>query len=340
MLEWVRPSAPDLGGYKLKFSPNTDTNIGFNEMGHFLDAISFDTNSVNVPFRIGQYAIKSYDSSGNISSRDVRAISTSPDVIGQDLVFQEFPEDSSWPGTFQNAEIVNGELRLKITGPGSFAEIGYYTYQTVLDLGDIYTARISSYLSDYGLRGFNVMADWPTLVSVPYLNDVQDGDATAYLEVRNSTDQLFISEWVTLSSIPILSTGSVDWTDWRKVFASDHTSQVFQFRIVLERNLNKPDVTPSVTSGRVDVDIRTRIEVGDDIPTIAGPTEIFYNNAFYNTPSMSITPQDLQLGDYWTVTNKNPESFTIEFFDTNDVSVIRTLDFTAVGKGRRAGSIL
>jgi hypothetical protein len=42
----------------------------------------------------------------------------------------------------------------------------------------------------------------------------------------------------------------------------------------------------------------------------------------------------MDTGDYYTITSKTTSGFTIEFFDSSDISVDRTFDYIAEGVGQ------
>jgi len=61
---------------------------------------------------------------------------------------------------------------------------------------------------------------------------------------------------------------------------------------------------------------------------------ITFNKAFQATPAIGIGAQDLQTGDYYTLSSKSRTGFTITFYNSSDTAISRTFDYVAKGYGR------
>jgi len=282
------------------------------------------------------------DTSGNVSQESIRAIASSPDVILTKNISSYSPEVSFWPDTLASTVIISNELQLLQTAPNATVNIGYYYFNNLLDLGDIFTARVSSFLQGYGLElgVYLTHSSWDPMANRVALNDVAEADARYYLEVRLTKDNFFISSWIDMASINPISQGIVSWSPWMKIFCGDVTTRFIEFRIVLERqNLQRLNITPVVKSGKVEVDIPFTQRLFID-EVVVGSRRITFDPQFWETPSLSIIAQGLAQGDYYEISNKSLTGFDISFFDLNGLPVTRTMDCQAIGSGKRYISVL
>jgi hypothetical protein len=171
------------------------------------------------------------------------------------------------------------------------------------------------------------------------MNDVAEDEAKYYLEVRLTNQTFFIASWPSMDVINPIAQGTVIWSPWQKIFVGDVTTRLIEFRIVLERNSTRLNITPVVKSGKVDVEIPfTQRTYNDEV--VPGTRNFVFDPQFWETPSLSIIAQDLQQGDYYTVTNKDLTGFDLSFFDLNGNPVTRTADIQALGTGRRYIQVL
>jgi len=342
LLTWDFPlGIPDLGAFIIKYNPTFDTNISFNEFSFFIDKVPSLATSAKVSFRPGQYAVKSMDTSGNVSAKEIRAIASSPDIILTEDIFTYSPEVSLWPDTLASTIIVSNELQLLRTSPNATVNIGYYYFNNLLDLGEIYTCRISSFLQGYGLELNVFLSDpsWDPMANRATMNDVKEDEAKYYLEVRLTNQTFFISSWVDMASIDPIAQGAVVWSSWSRLYVGEITSRLIEFRIVLERLSDRLNITPVVTSGKVSAAIPyTQRTFHDEIVT--GTRRFNYTPQFYDLPAITINAQDLRQGDYFTLTNKTTTGFDLSFFDSTDTPVTRTADGQILGIGRRFTQIL
>jgi Putative phage tail protein len=337
MINWPLPEGVnDLGGFILKYTPVEVQTISWNEMSPFIADIPWDANSIKVSFRPGTYAIRTRDTSGNVSTTDIRALASAPDVIYQSPVDSIVPESVFWPDTKDNVVVVSNELQLFQQSPNNTVERGYYYFNDTLDVGEVFTMHIASYITGYGLKlgVFMNHPTWDPLANLVAMNNVKENEAQFYLQYRMSPTSFFMSAWPTLDVIDPIAQGVVRWTDWKTIFTGDATGRIFQFRILLLRTPDLTDITPVVKSGRFDITIELATRSFEDL-VIIGTRRIVFDPQFWATPSLTITAQDLLQGDYYKVRNKSGTGFDLDFFDLNGTPVTRTADVSAYGKGRR-----
>jgi hypothetical protein len=328
LLTWEAPDEiQDLGYFILKYTPDTGTSATWNHANTFIPFLSHDSSSVEVPVRIGQYFLKIVDSSGNASAEYGRTITTIPELLNVDLIEKIFPEPL-WEGTKQQTEVVGDELRL-VNTRDTYPPEGIYEYNKLIDLGDIYTVRINNFITGYGYLAGSFMSQWNPLSSVLRLYDVKEGDWRAIVEVKTSDGDLSMSRWDPLSDIDPLAEGQVDFTEWRELHSGDFVGRIFQFRLRLLTI--KENVTPSITSGFIEVDVPERFLSDNDIICPVGGMRVDFLPAFIKPPSLAMTFDSAQENDRYVITNKDKWGFNIEFFDKNNLSVSRQFDYTALG---------
>lgn len=124
------------------------------------------------------------------------------------------------------------------------------------------------------------------------------------------------------------------WTDWRDFTMGEYTARGFSFRAQLRSEMST--VTPSISDISVTIDMPDRTESGKDIfPDAAGET-ISFTKVFRDTPALTITPQNMATGDYYTITSITPAGFHIRFFNSGGSGISRNFDYVAKGFGERA----
>jgi hypothetical protein len=76
-----------------------------------------------------------------------------------------------------------------------------------------------------------------------------------------------------------------------------------------------------------------RVYSDGDISSGTSAKVVTFPVAFKSLQGVAITAQNLNTGDYFTVTSKTATGFTVTFYDSGDNMVNRTFDYTAKGYG-------
>jgi len=108
----------------------------------------------------------------------------------------------------------------------------------------------------------------------------------------------------------------------------------FKFRCKITSDDNK--VRAKVHTLQTKVNMERRTEAGQDVVSDASGTTITFVNSFYATPSIGISAQGLQTGDYYQITSKSKTAFTIRFYNSSNVGISRTFDYQVVGYGLKS----
>jgi len=369
-LTWRKVDEPDIDFYVIKYHPSLDQNVATWERSTVLtDSISYDTLRHTTNARKGTYLIKAIDTSGNLSPVASRAITQIPEIV--DLNFIEQVRDAeSWVGSKQNFVLENGLLKTSaITseptcefticdglwrdnkpwsdsiawedipfnyGGTDFSQNARYTFKNFADLTDVYTCRVSVGLDAFAFRNDELMYTWKKLSDLDSLASTSYDDWNVYVVIKTAAQISGMSTWDKMSDVVFLSDGgnSEEWTTEALAEMGDFTGRYFRFYLIAETKDEK--VRVSVRDAYINIDMPDRIISENDIESTVGGGRISFSPSFYVTPALGITQDNAQKGDRYVVTNKDSTGFNIEFFDTNDVSVLRQFDFMAKAYGAKA----
>lgn len=331
-LDWDPIEDCDVSFYSIRYSPDSAATW---EQSIELLRTDANTSLASVMARTGAYFVKAIDFNGNESDNAASAITSIPNLFNLNVV-EETNDFPTFPGSLERVQAVGSELRLSEVVIGStFESDGFYYYENFLDLGDVYTVRLQSLIEAEGYTYGDIMSNWVTLDSVPFLSNtaVAQWNVETYYRARNSA--FAMSNWATLDVIDPISEGELDeWTSWRKFTIGDFTGRIFQFRLRLVSN--QADVSPRVFDAKIKSDMPDRIYSDDNITSSVSGTTVTYSPAFYGpgtTPAIQITQDNASTGDYYTISNKTLESFDITFYDNTNTAVSRQFDVLVKGYG-------
>ena len=124
-------------------------------------------------------------------------------------------------------------------------------------------------------------------------------------------------------------------TSYQKIAQqSTINSRFFKFRAKISSEDNK--VRAKIHTLQYKVNFEKRTEAGQDVVSDASGTTITFVNSFYATPSIGISAQGLQTGDYYQITSKSKTAFTIRFYNSSNTGISRTFDYQVVGYGLKS----
>ena len=89
-----------------------------------------------------------------------------------------------------------------------------------------------------------------------------------------------------------------------------------------------------MTQYKINFEVRT--ESGEDVVASASGQAITFTNSFYATPSIGISAQGLQTGDYYQITSKSKTGFTIRFYNSSNTGISKTFDYQVFGYGLKS----
>lgn len=341
-LTWTPVTDLDLSHYRIRHARET-TGATYANAVDLVTKVPRPGVFAAAPAMTGTYFIKAIDKLGNESLsaasvvaiiesiKDLNAIETvteSPTFAGAKtechvtdeglLVLDTSIDFDSATGLFDDAE---GDFD---GGGGTTSTEGTYFFDNVVDLGAVYTSRVTVNANVQRIDYVNLFDD----ASGNFDDRVGlfDGDPNTY---GDNNVEFYVS---TTEDDP--DSAEPDWTAYRRFFVGDYKARALRFKAVLTTESNES--TPAVSSLSVSVDMPDRVTSGDDIASGAGSYGVTFSPAFKATPAIGIAAQNLQQGDFYEITSKSASGFTITFKDSGGSPVSRTFDYVAKGYGELA----
>ena len=343
-LSWPPVSDCDIQDYLIRYSP--DVNGLWNSSVPLL-RVGRDTTLASVQARTGVYLIKAVDWNGNESLNETRAVTTIPNLFNLNII----EETSDFPtllGATDRVSVSTNTLLLSESVSGApevtqYFNEGYYYYENLLELGEIYTVRLQALITAEGYTPFDVMSNWTTLADLLTLSSAGSSDWDVEIEYRTSESFITMDTWDTLADVETLTLGVPDnWSPWRKITAiTDATGRIFQFRVRLISN--RSSVTPRIFDAVVRADMPDRDDSINNVLVPDTGLTINYTPGFYGPvggPNIQVSIDNAEAGDYWEITNRTVDSFDIQFFNINGDPVARNADFRVKGYGRKSLSVI
>jgi predicted phage tail protein len=339
-LSWTPVPDLDLAYYRIRHSRLT-TGATYSDAIDIIDKVARPANTAVVPAMTGTYFIKAYDKLdfssilatesvaiiNDISGLNViETITESPDYLGEKiechptdegLVLDTAIDFDDVEGLFDDVEgLFDG-------GGGTTSTEGTYFFENYLDLGNIYTSRITA-IVDVGRVDYVNTFD-----SKEGLFDSATGDFDGD---PDSFDDTNVELWVSTTDDDPNSSPAI-WSAYRKFFVGDYKARGFRFKAVLTST--DETASPLLKTLTISVDMPDRVIGGDDIVsgTGAGGYSVVFTPSFKVSPSIGIMGQNLQQGDFYEIPTKSASGFTIRFKNSSGTVVSRQFDFVAKGYG-------
>lgn len=355
-LSWTAVPDLDLSHYKIRHSRLT-SGATYSAAIDLLPKVSRPATTAVAPAMTGTYFIKAIDKLGNASENAAEIVAIIENIKGLNEI-QTITESPSFLGAKTECEETDGILVLdsavdfdSVTGDfdnvagdfdgggGTTSTYGVYEFAQTVDLGAVYTSRITA----------NVQTDRVDYVNIfdsatgdfDSREGLFDGSATAFddtnVELQISTIQTSptSNRYFDYGYCPenYVQGNETGWSDFRKFYVGDYKARAYKFRAILTSN--DAGASPSISSLSVDVDMPDRVAAGSDIVsgTGAGGYAVTFAPAFRVAPAVGIAAQNLAQGDYYTITAKSASGFTITFRNSAGTVVSRTFDYVAKGYG-------
>ncbi len=337
-LFWTRVPDLDIKEYVIRYSPSVS---GAWENSTGLMRVGGTTSLIATQARTGSYFIKAVDFNNNESTEAGTIITTIPSLNGLNIIDSknDFPAlDGSKDRVEKSGDtLVLAQSVIGTPGNEQYYSEGFYYYEELLDLGDIYTVRLQSLLSAEGFVSTDIMANWDPLSDIPALAGARSSEWDVEAQYRASNSLNVIANWTDLTSIAAMNEGSTEsFTEWRKFIIGDATGRVFQFRLKLSSNALA--VTPRVLDGEIKADMPDRTDYFDDVLAPDTGVTVTYDPAYKGpgtSPSVQISINDAQSGDYPEYTSKTLDGFTVVFKDNSGNPVARSFDALVKGFGKK-----
>jgi hypothetical protein len=333
-LSWDAVTDIDLSYYTLRYAPQI-TGITWGSATDLVTQISRDATSASVPAAVGTFLLKGVDVGGRQSSNAAVVTSTIAGLAGFNAVL-DIAEDPDFPGIKTSVGVSDASLRLAgsdsiddwsniddVTnadiGNSALVASGTYGFFQSVDLGAVYTSRLTVDMNAVGVDISGLMDDWDTV------DIIEDWDQTIDPSLWGVQLQLR-----TTYGDP---SGSPSWSNWMPFVVGDYSARACQFQVVLSGNA--PTVTPSVSRLRVNVDMPDRTASDRSIAADTGGSVVTFGRPFKAAPAISITAQNMATGDFYAITSPSANGFTLQFFNSTGTGISRTFDYLAKGYGEQ-----
>ncbi|MGI0119679.1 host specificity protein J [Zooshikella sp. RANM57] len=328
-LTWDAVPDLDLSHYHIKFTPA-------HEGASWNDGVDLAVNAtgttLSVPAMVGTYMIKAIDFRGIESINEALINSSITSIEGFNVV-ENIVESPLFLGDKNECVITQNKLQSgakdNLSDWRSLAEISsltyghngvvpesIYTISKTLDLGDIYTSRVTAKLRAQGAKITSVMASWLTLAQLSNnLLESTTSDWGVRMQIRTTKDD------------PAANV----WGNWQDFVVGDYTARAYQWRILLLSH--NPAVAAQIRQLEITVDMPDRVIGKADLTCPTEGAFIEFKPAFWARPAIAIDAQELKPGDTKRVTQQSKTGFFIQFLDSKGQPVSRSFDYLAKGYG-------
>lgn len=334
-LQWQQSDDLDvvIGGYvRIRYSPDVVTP-SWSDAVDIGPALPGAASSASLPLVNGTYLAKFIDSSGNDSVNPSTIVTTAAAVASLNVVGTV--DESAFPGTKTNT-VYNADLGglvldagMLIDDAGMMDDLGYldslggiaaageYDFANVFDLGAVYQSNLTAAIAVEGYDAEDLIdSRTDTIDSWLTLDGDTIDDVNAVLYVSTTEDD---------------PAASPTWSTWRPFFIGQYIARAFRFKLALTSELVTHNI--AVKSLVVTIDMPDRVESDYNLVSGAAPYPVTFPAAFKATPTIGITAQDMQTGDYFQITAQSESGFTIAFFDSTGSNISRTFNYLADGYG-------
>lgn len=333
-LSWRRVTDIDLDHYTLRFSPEI-SGAAWGGSTDIITHIPADATSATVPAASGAYLLKAIDIGGRQSRNAAIVLSNIAGMTGYNAI-ETLAEHPGFPGGRENLEVHNNSLLLAAMdgiddwedvdnvensdlGNSGLASEGIYSFAAALDLGAVYTSRLTAALAVGGVD-FNTAQDmWEDIDAVEdWDQDLDQTQMAVILQVRTTADDPEVDP---------------AWSAWMQFTVGDYSARAFSFRVLLRAYV--ANVTPAVTGLTVNIDMPDRTASGQGLVSDAGGSTIAFDQPFHATPAIALTAQSMGTGDYYTITSPTAAGFTLRFYNAAGAGISRNFDYMATGYGQK-----
>jgi len=357
-LHW--PQSVDLdvrigGTVEIRHTPHVDGNATWGKGQDIVPAVNGSSTRKMVPLKEGTYLIRAKDSTGNYSPA-----ATIPSVIvdlpaPQDTeVAQIFNEHPSFDGVKTNVFKSDQEGGLMFSSNQKWDEItlvddvsnidffgdlhtsGSYQFENTVDLGGIFDAELLSILQIRTFQPNDTINDRTELIDSWNdidADDLSDTDVQVFVRSINGANTGNIDDVADFDAIAAIDTLPANFSGvtFQPVVNNVMRGRSFQFKCDLSTS-NKAQ-TPLVEQLGIRVSLQRRTEQQRNITSGAAAKTITFPSAFYSTPSIGITAQDMDTGDFFQLSSITRTGFAVTFKNGGS-NISKTFDYQAVGHGR------
>ena len=346
-LRWNRSTDADVihgGRVYVRHSNLTDGSGTFQNAVDLITALAGNTTDAVVPALEGEYILKYQDDGGRFSLGETSIIMDLPDLIDAQRVLTQREDLLGTPfsGTKSNTTFSNSASALQLTNPATNAT-GTYEFASIVDLGAVFSLDLKRTLRSVG---FVIGTDIETIIP--------SGSFWDDYAIDNNFDGAAADEANTQIQVATSQTASGSFGSFNNFANGTFKGRRFKFKLILETSNVSQNMNVQQAGFLAEFESRTEqsYQTGGSTSTApqssgtssSGKTVTFGTPFFVGTsstqgganaflPSVGITIQDAQAGDFFTVTSVSGTGFVVTI--KNGTSFVdRTFTFSAVGYGK------
>ncbi len=350
------------GRVYVRHSTKTDGTGTFSNATDLVQALAGNTTIADVPLLEGEYILKFQDDGGRFSTGEASVIIDLPDTVDDKLIqtrredldvpkFQGTKTDVAFDATTNSLNLIGGGLFDDIGGSivGTFDDVGSIddlggikplgTYEfggtaggTFLDLGDVFTIDLKRHFLTEAFFPSNLLDSrklaFPTTGTF-------DGDVAT--EVN--------AEMLVAVTQDNPNTGSPTYKPFQTFANGRYKGRGFKFKVNLTSKDPDQDIRVFQLGYTASMEQRTELSPSTTASG-AGAKAVTFQSPFFvgtaNTeggansilPSVGITAQNMQSGDFFEVSSITGTGFTVHFKNSSNASVDRNFTYQAVGFGK------
>ena len=338
------------GKVYIRHSSLTDGTGTWSNSVDLIEAIAGNSTEATIPAVEGEVLVKFEDDGGRQSTNATSVIIDFPDALGE-FPIQVRREDQDVPpfqGTKTDCFYSDEYDALAIDGDadiddeddfddlpnfdflGDVLNSATYEFDDTLDLEAIYSVDLQRRFVTRGFYPADLLDnrtenvdDWDS-----FDGDVVDS-VNATLQLRRTNDD---------------PAGTPTWGGWQNFVNGTFRGRAFQFRAQLQSTDADQNILIDELGYKATFQRRTD-QSTTTVTSSAGATAVsFANNFFTGTsllgganstfPTIGITAQNMQSGDYFEVSGVSGSGFTVHFRNSSDTSISRNFNWSATGYGR------
>ena len=350
------------GRVYVRHSTKTDGTGTFSNATDLVEALAGNTTIADVPLLEGEYILKFQDDGGRFSNGEASVVIDLPDVVDDKLIqtrredldvpkFQGIKTDVAFDATTNSLNLIGGGLFDDIGGSivgtfddvpslddlGGIKPLGTYEFGgtaggTFLDLGDVFTLDLKRHFLTEAFFPSNLLDSrklgFPTTGTF-------DGDVAT--EVN--------AEMLVAVTQDNPNSGSATYKPFQTFANGQYKGRGFKFKVNLTSKDPDQDIRVFQLGYTASMEQRTE-QSPSTTASGAGAKSVTFQHPFFvgtaNTeggansilPTVGITAQNMQSGDFFEVSNLSGTGFTVHFKNSSNASVDRNFTYQAVGFGK------
>ena len=357
-LSWPQSTDLDVrigGTVEIRHTPLIGSDASWGKGQDIVPAVNGSSTRKMVPLKEGTYLIRAKDSSGNYSpAASIPKVVVDLPAPQDTEVAQTFNEHTAFNGTKTNVFASDTEGGLMFSSTQNWDDIesvddianidffgdlhtsGSYLFESTVDLGGVFDAELLSILQ---IRAFQPndtidqrtanIDDWNDIDA----DDLSDTDVQVFARSIDTANVGNIDDVDDFDAIASIDTLPADFSGatFQPVVNNVLRGRSFQFKCDL--STSNVAQTPLVEQLGMRVSLQRRTEQERNITSGAAAKTITFPSAFYSTPSIGITAQDMDSGDFFQLSSISRTGFTVTFKNGSS-NISKVFDYQAVGHGR------